>query len=232
MFLKVYNIIRRILGMQPLPAAPNLKAKMRKFKFVVINGGSDGGMSMYTQPQVAIAPSPQYLERLYLQSGDRIKILEELPDDDETRNYGKTDISRIVAETSSGNNWAAGGSLGTGKMMVGMESEEQIRALQAMHGNAVQQPQAQQPVQQQPQDAPQTQMQQPQQAVQQNSQPSYFKVNGMECKMENGKVYQRQWTRITEEEMANYRMVSDKTNRIMPFDGKHLETMKWVCAEG
>lgn len=218
--------------MQVIPKAPNLNIRMRKFRFVVTNSGPEGQMSMNEQPQIGIAPNPQYLINLYAQSGDKIKILEELPPDGETQNYGKIDIKQMInsAETTG---WAAGGSLGAGKMLATSASDEQIRALEAMHGKTQNQ-QLQQPMQQIPQTpVPQPQMQQ--QAIpqpqQQGSQPTYFKIGSIECKMENGKVYQKQWMRVSETEMANYRLISDKNNKILPMVGKHLEVLKWAISQ-
>ena len=61
-------------------------------------------------------------------------------------------------------------------------------------------------------------------------QTSYFKIGPTECKIENGQVFRKQWITVTEDEMQNYRLISDKTNRILPLNGKHLETLKWVMA--
>lgn len=213
--------------MQIIPTAPNLNARMRKFRFIIVNNGPEGQMSMREHPQIGIAPNPQYLIQLYAASGDKIRILEELPPDGETNNYGKMDISKMMgAEQATG--WAAGGSLGAGKMMTTNASEDQIKALEAMHSGNPQptspnQPQAQ--TNQQPQQQPQQQIQQP------KAQPTFFKIGSIECKMENGKVYQKQWMRVSETEMENYRLISDKNNKILPMTGKHLEVLRWAISE-
>ena len=204
-----------------IPMAPNLNAKMRKFRFIIINSGEGGQMSMREEPQIAIAPSPQYLVQLYAASGDKIRILEELPPDEETKNYGKFDVDKALTGGKDGA-WAAKGSLGAGTMMGIQGGESEIEALRAMHSGGKQvQPQ------QTPQQAHQGQTPPPQQ----KSEPKYFNVNGMECKIENGKLYQRHWMAVGEQEMANYRLISDKNNRILPMTGKHLEVMKWVIVE-
>ena len=59
----------------------------------------------------------------------------------------------------------------------------------------------------------------------------FFKVGSVECKLENGKVYQRQWMQLTDQEMSNYRLISDSSNKIVSMNGKHLEAKKWVLAE-
>ena len=211
--------------MQIIPTAPNLNARMRKFRFIVLNNGPEGQMSMREQPQIGIAPNPQYLINLYAASGDKIRILEELPPDGETASYGKMDVSKMLdAENTTG--WAAKGNLGAGKMMTTTASEDQIRALEAMHsGTPSQQTQPSNQSQQQ------IQNQQPQQAPQAQAQPTFFKIGSIECKMENGKVYQKQWMRVSETEMANYRLISDKNNKILPMTGKHLEVLKWAISE-
>lgn len=210
--------------MQIIPTAPNLNSRMRKFRFIVVNNGPDGQMSMREQPQIGIAPNPQYLVQLYAASGDKIRILEELPPDGETSNYGKMDVSKMVgAEQASG--WAAKGELGAGKMMSTNATEDQIKALEAMHGGN------QHPPIQQNQNQPQQNINQTPNTNQQNSQPTYFKIGSIECKMENGKVYQKQWMRVSETELANYRLISDKNNKILPMTGKHLEVLKWAISE-
>jgi hypothetical protein len=221
----IKNFFRRVFGMQIIPTAPNLNSRMRKFRFIVLNNGPEGQMSMREQPQIGIAPSPQYLIQLYAASGDKIRILEELPPDGETASYGKMDVSQMVgAEQTAG--WAAKGSLGAGKMMTTNASEDQIKALEAMHsGN----PQPSAPTQ--PQQQVQGNVQSQQQVQHPPSQPTFFKIGSIECKMENGKVYQKQWMRVSETEMENYRLISDKNNKILPMIGKHLEVLKWAISE-
>lgn len=221
----ICKILKRIFKMQVIPTAPNLNAKMRKFKFIVMNSGQDGmSFRMNEQPQIGIAPSPQYLINLYAQSGDKIRILEELPADNETQQYGKIDIVKMTNQNSE-TGWAAKGDLGAGTMIAGNISDEQLNALNAMHGGKSNNQQPPQPPQQ-----PQVQ-QNSQTQPQVQSQPTYFKIGSIECKMENGKVYQKQWMRVSETEMANYRLISDKNNKILPMDGKHLEVLKWAISE-
>ena len=61
--------------------------------------------------------------------------------------------------------------------------------------------------------------------------PKFFKVGNIECKIENGKVYQKQWMRLSDTEMNNYRIVSDKNNKISILKDKHIEMLKWVITE-
>lgn len=64
-----------------------------------------------------------------------------------------------------------------------------------------------------------------------NEPPRYFNIGGVECKMENGKIYQKQWMRILGAEAGNYRLISDSNNREISMNGKHLEVLKWVLIE-
>lgn len=64
-----------------------------------------------------------------------------------------------------------------------------------------------------------------------NEPPRYFNICGVECKMENGKIYQKQWMRIVGTEAGNYRLISDSNNREISMNGKHLEVLKWVLIE-
>lgn len=59
--------------------------------------------------------------------------------------------------------------------------------------------------------------------------PRYFKIGSVECKEDNGKIYQKQWMRVNDEN--EYRIVSDATNKITPLKGKHIEHLMWVLIE-
>lgn len=89
--------------------------------------------------------------------------------------------------------------------------------------------------------APQMQQQQPiQQNVQQQIQvqqplvkrkPKYYKIGSIEIKDDNGKIYQKQWLKLTDEEMSNFRIVNNKTNAIVTLKDKSIEMKKWVLVE-
>ena len=64
-----------------------------------------------------------------------------------------------------------------------------------------------------------------------NEPPKYFNVSGVECKLENGKVYQRQWVRLAGADAESFRLVNDANNKIVPIDGKHIEQKKWVLIQ-
>lgn len=61
--------------------------------------------------------------------------------------------------------------------------------------------------------------------------PKFFTVAGIECKLDKGRIYQKQWVKLLGQEASNYRLISDKNNRELPFAGKHLEVLKWVLVE-
>lgn len=61
--------------------------------------------------------------------------------------------------------------------------------------------------------------------------PKFFNVSGVECKLENGKVYQRQWVRLAGADAESFRLVNDTNNKIVPIDGKHIEQKKWVLIQ-
>ena len=65
----------------------------------------------------------------------------------------------------------------------------------------------------------------------QTRKPKYYKVGDIEIKDDNGKIYQKQWMKLTNTEASNFRLVSDKNNAIASMNGKHLEMKKWVLVQ-
>ena len=61
--------------------------------------------------------------------------------------------------------------------------------------------------------------------------PKYYKVGDIEIKDDNGKIYQKQWMKLTNAEASNFRLVSDKNNAIASMNGKHIEMKKWVLVQ-
>ena len=227
-----YNILKNLctflgksIDMQLIPR-PNLNGKKRKFRYVILNDPKFG------EPKVAISSSPQELYSLLsmnLPEGQAVRIIEELPPDNETENYGKFNVNKAMESNGSGN-WAGSGSLASGGMINMDIPPEQLQALQKMHGeNITQQPSSQPPVSYTEVAKPSVQHQNP--TPPQQTEVRYFKIGSTECKVENGKVYQKQWMPVNENEMMNYRLISDKNNKILPMDGKHLEMLKWVITE-
>lgn len=226
-----YNILKKLctflgksIDMQLIPR-PNIHGPKRKFRYVIMNDPRFG------EPKTAISSSPQELINLLsmnLPDGQYVRILNELPPDSDTENYGKFNVNKTL-ESNSNPNWIASGDLAPGRMLQMDIPQDQLHALQSMHGQQATTPEnLQHPISH---DKP------VKQTVHQNPQPSqqteirYFKIGNTECKVENGKVYQKQWMPVTDNEMVNYRLISDKNNKILSMDGKHLEMMKWVITE-
>jgi hypothetical protein len=58
----------------------------------------------------------------------------------------------------------------------------------------------------------------------------YFKIGDVECKVENGVVYQKRWAPASENDMKKIRVVVDKTGKDISMTGKHIEILKWEVA--
>lgn len=65
----------------------------------------------------------------------------------------------------------------------------------------------------------------------QTRKPKYYKVGDIDIKDDNGKIYQKQWMKLTDTEAANFRLVNDKNNAIVNMNGKHLEMKKWILVQ-
>lgn len=63
---------------------------------------------------------------------------------------------------------------------------------------------------------------------QRDSTPKFYKIGEIEIKEVNGKIYQKQWVALDIKETENYRLISDKTNKIISMSGKHIEFKKWI----
>ena len=61
--------------------------------------------------------------------------------------------------------------------------------------------------------------------------PRFYAVGGIEIKDDNGKIYQKQWMKLSEKEAQNFRLVNDANNKIASMNGKHLEMKRWVAVE-
>lgn len=69
------------------------------------------------------------------------------------------------------------------------------------------------------------------QAIPPRQKPRYFRVGDVEVKDDNGKIYQKQWVKLTDSEASNIRIVNDKNNAIVNLNGKHIEMKKWILVE-
>ena len=61
--------------------------------------------------------------------------------------------------------------------------------------------------------------------------PRIYRLGDIEIKDDNGKIYQKQWMKLTDSEAANFRVINDKNNSITSLAGKHIEMKKWVLVE-
>ena len=59
----------------------------------------------------------------------------------------------------------------------------------------------------------------------------YYTVGGIDIKDDNGKIYQKQWMKLSDKEMENIRVVNTANNRVINMNGKHIELKRWVLVE-
>ena len=61
--------------------------------------------------------------------------------------------------------------------------------------------------------------------------PKFYKIGDIEIKNDNGKIYQKQWLKLTEAEMSNFRIINNKTNAVVTLKDRSIEMKKWVLVE-
>lgn len=61
--------------------------------------------------------------------------------------------------------------------------------------------------------------------------PKIVTIGDMQVKYDGDKVYQKQWVKLNSNEAANFRIVNDANNKIVPLNGKHIECKRWVIVE-
>lgn len=59
--------------------------------------------------------------------------------------------------------------------------------------------------------------------------PKFFTDNGTEFKTVGGKLYKKTWVNVN---MDYYRIISDKTNKIVNLTGKTVQTLDWIEIKG
>jgi len=197
---------------------PSKKEKQmaKKYDILVFDTDVTGGKKIEKQTGV-MAGSPQELIRMYSMCGQKIQIEREY-EDAESKNYGHQehlDPSKVVMNTTLG---------GGGLMKVSPEEQKRIDEIEQKQSeirNCITSEQTDSGV-----------VGNPRVLTPPKNEPSkFFIVGGIKCKMENGRVYQKQWMRLTDEESEEFRVISDKSNKICPLKDKHIEVMKWVIAE-
>lgn len=61
-----------------------------------------------------------------------------------------------------------------------------------------------------------------------NSKPCYYNIGDVEIKIENGKVYEKKWIKLSEEESSDIRVINTNSNKIINLNGKHIEVKRWI----
>lgn len=175
------------------------------------------GQKKWHEEHGIMASSTQELINIYNMCGQEIQILHEYQDE-ESKNYGHQKLlnpDKVNMSTGYG---------ATGLMKVSLEDQKKVDELVSKQTQEV--PKEQTLINQIPQ-----QIKQVEQKIVVKEPPKYFNIGGIKCKMENGKFYQKQWMRLSDEEMSEIRIVSDKSNKICPIKDKHIEVLKWVLTE-
>ena len=66
------------------------------------------------------------------------------------------------------------------------------------------------------------------QAPKPKTKPKIVTIGDMQVKYDGDKIYQKQWVKLNANEAANFRVVSDSSNKIVNLVGKHLEARRWI----
>ena len=59
----------------------------------------------------------------------------------------------------------------------------------------------------------------------------YCRLSVEDIKDDNGKIYQKQWMKLSDSEASNIRVVNDKNNALVNLNGKHIEMKRWILVE-
>ena len=206
---------------------------MKKFDIVVFDGvkrREDHGV---------MAESPAALASIYAMTDEKIvEVLREYEDED-CKKYGKFDPQEILSKMDTP---MAKGTMapGSGMMRISDDMQKLIDgSVSAMPSAPSPQPQASTNVPRGtippvpgsfdgliPASRPNPSVR----PVQPSGNVVFFKVGNVECKMENGVVYQKKWSPATETDMRSIRVVLDKTGKELSMAGKHVELLKWEVA--
>ena len=209
---------------------------MKKFDIVVFDG------TKRREDNGVMANSPQELAALYAMTDEKIvEVLREYEDDD-CKRYGKFDPNEILQKM---NTPMAKGTMAPGSGMMRVSDDIQKMIDSTVSGGAMDNADAdvvKTTSSVVPPDVPRGTIPPiPGTAtglirINPSVKPSaprdtvYFKVGDVECKMENGTVYQKKWAPASESDMRKIRVVFDKTRKDVPMAGKHIEILKWEIA--
>jgi hypothetical protein len=199
----MYNIFKKIFSF-----GKNTNNKVnemaKKYDLMVYEIDANGVKKGHPENGI-MANSPSEVINIYKLCGQEVQILREYTDT-ESQNYGKEkhlDEKDVVMDTSMG---------ATGLLKTTDEEQKQIHkytqkiSTPIQHNTELIQPTTKEPI-------------------------KYITIGGIKCKIENGKLYQKQWLKLSDNEASEVRIISDKNNKILPLTGKHIEVMKWVMVE-
>lgn len=169
-----------------------------------------------------MAESAKALESMYKMCGQSIEILKTYSDDD-CENYGKFTVDPTVGGQGGP---MSSGVLGGGTGFLTVDPKEMENLVRVKHSIGA-------PVDENPVGIVKKPAipDQSMRNIRLPDPPKFFQVGGIKCKMENGKLYQKQWMRLVDTEVDEIRIVSDKNNRICPLKDKHIEVLRWVLVE-
>lgn len=201
---------------------------MKKFDIVVFDG------MKHRQDNGVMAKNINELSQIYAMTDEKIvQVLREYEDED-CKNYGKFDPNEILKNM---NTPMAKGTLapGSGMMRVSDEMQKMIdnSIANSPNKNETQTdggpPNTTPPVPGSFDGLIQNGRRQP--AKKSSSEPVFFKVGDVYCKIDGGVVYQKRWCPASESDMKKIRVVVDKTGKDLPMSGKHIELLKWQIAD-
>lgn len=58
--------------------------------------------------------------------------------------------------------------------------------------------------------------------------PKYLTVSGIKVKIVGDEIFQKQWIRASDEEAEAFRVIAEKTNRVVSMKDRHVEIEKWI----
>ena len=198
-----------------------------RFDVVVYSQDEDGNF-IPKQENGVHANSPRELQAIYAACDQRVEILNSYPDaDDPTRAKNREIIlNKLKRDGKITNENERAIRMSGGENLEGVKSSnpqplpppnphvnqpQQIQNFPTPITNTPQQPQVQY-------------IQTP--AVQEKTQ--YFTIGNVQCKRENGKVYQKEWVTVAAGESTEYRILNEKTNGVITMKGKIIQQNKWV----
>lgn len=205
----MYNIIKKLSFFKKIFKNDKGDNMAKKYDLMVYEIDANGSRKGHPENGI-MANSPSEIINIYKMCGQEVQIVREYSDN-ESQNYGNAKHlkeSDVVMDNSNG---------APGLMKISDEQQKLIDGY-IPNRNTMSDIQPPQPplVQKQPI---------------KNEPVKYLTIGGIKCKIENGKLYQKQWLRLSEDESSEVRIISDKNNKILPLTGKHIEVMKWVLVE-